>query len=129
VTWLDYIRTLWPLAVVLTPLVTGAGILWLKTQFPTKKDLQDVETKILREIEGHDERLGAGSAKMADFDKRIALVEQECDATPTKGEVNQSIATLAGRMSGVESSLRGVERILATQHDYLRTLVDRGLGQ
>jgi hypothetical protein len=66
---------------------------------------------------------------MADFDKRIALVEQECDATPTKGEVNQSIATLAGRMSGVESSLRGVERILATQHDYLRTLVDRGLGQ
>ena len=32
----------------------------------------------------------------------------------------------AGRVSGVESSIRGLERTMNTQHDYIRTLLEKG---
>lgn len=125
----EYIRTLWPIAVVLIPVVLTAGFLWLKTQFPTKADLIATEARIVADIDEHKARLDDGSKKMADFDKRIALVEDDCEASPSRGELLQQNAALAGRMSAVESSLRGQERQFTTMNGYLHTIIEKGLSK
>lgn len=119
-TWFDIVQTLWPIAVIILPLVVGAGILWLKTQFPTKTDLDALKTD-------HAGRFERGSAKFAEHDRRLALVEDDCESAPSKNDLNEGMTVLAGRMSGMESAMRGVERQLGTQHDYLRTIIDKGL--
>lgn len=124
---LELIRTLWPIAVVLTPIILGAGILWLKSQFPTKIELKNAETAILAKIETHERRLAEGSGKLADLDKRVALVEDDCDSSPSKQDLNQLYAALAGRTSGVETALRGLEKALNTQNDYVHTLIERAI--
>lgn len=126
---LEYFQTFWPVAVVILPLVTGAGFLWLRTQFPSKQDLDGAEKRINAKIDAHEARLAEGSKKLADLDKRVALVEEECESQPSKNDLNQGIAVLAGRMSGVESSVKGLTTQIGTQHDYLRTLIEKGLGQ
>lgn len=128
-TFLEIVRTIWPIAAVLTPLILGAGFLWLRTQFPTKTDLAAMEERIRADIEEHERRLDDGSKKMADYDKRIALVEDDCESSPSKADLSQANASLAGRMSGVESSLRGQERQLSTLNTYLHTLIEKGLGK
>lgn len=126
---LDYIRTLWPIAVVLIPIVLTAGLLWLKTQFSTKADLAATEARIVAVVEEHKTRLDDGSRRMADFDKRIALVEDDCEASPSRSELMQQNTVLSGRMSGVETSLRGQERELSTLNTYLHTLIEKGLAK
>lgn len=124
---LELIRTLWPIAAVLTPLIIGAGILWMRSQFSTKLDIQNMEGRILERIESHDGRLNDGSKKLADLDKRVALVEGDCESSPSRHDLNQAIAVLAGRMSAVESSSRGLEREIRTQNDYVHTLIEKGM--
>jgi len=127
VDWLRVLQVLWPIAVVVASLVLGAGFLWLKTQLPTKTDLGEVEKRLTSKIDAHDERLDRGGEKIADIDKRLAVVEEDCESQPGKAELNQGITVLAGRMSGVESGLRGVEKALSTQNSYVMALVEQGL--
>jgi hypothetical protein len=122
-------QAIWPIAVSILPLIVGAGFLWLKTQFPTKSELAALEGELVKKLDGHLGRFERGSAKFAEHDRRLALVEEDCESAPSKNDLNQGITVLAGRMSGMESGLKGVERQLNTQHDYLRTLIDQGLHQ
>jgi hypothetical protein len=128
VSWISVLQILWPIAVTVLPFVVGGGFLWLKTQFPTKGELDAVRAEISRRIEEHAKRFERGSTKFAEHDRRLALVEDDCESSPSKGDLNQGMTVLAGRMSGVESAMKGVERQLNTQHDYLRTIIDKGLG-
>lgn len=116
VNWLELIRTLWPIASVITPLILAAGFLWLRTQFPSKAEL--------KEIEG---RLGGIATGMAEFDRRISLVEEDCKSSPSRNDLNQGLAVVAGRISGVEASVHGLERTVTTQHDYIRTVVEKAM--
>jgi hypothetical protein len=128
VNWLEMIRTFWPVLAATAGLVLTLMPLWLRTMFPTKVDLVAMEKRIEAKIDAHEERLREGSRKLADLDKRMAVVEEECDSQPTKNDLNSGLAKLSGRMSGVESGLRGVERLMNTHHDYLRAVVERGLN-
>lgn len=127
------LQILWPIAVIAIPFVLGAGVLWLKSLFPTRAELSALETKLEGDIDSaaNDtrDRFERGSRKFAEHDRRLALVEEDCKQSPTKNELNQGMAVLAGRMSGVESAVKGVERQISTQHDYLRTMLERGSGQ
>lgn len=125
--WLHIIQVLWPIAVIVTPLVTGAGFIWLKTQFPTKSELKSIEQRLEAIEAANRDRFERGSRKFADHDKRIAIIEEDCKEAPTRNDLNQAITTLAGRMSGVESSVRGMEKTMSTQHDYLRTVIEKAL--
>jgi hypothetical protein len=117
VSWLlELIRTLWPVAIVVMPLVTGAGFLWLKTQFPSKTDFDTIQ-----------QRLAEGSRKLSDLDKRVALVEDDCESSPSKQDLSNLYAALAGRTSGVETALRGLEKALNTQNDYVHTLIEKAI--
>lgn len=126
--WLQILQVLWPIAVIIIPLILGAGFIWLKTQLATKAEVKVIEERIAKLDADSRERFERGSRKFADHDKRIALVEEECEGAPTKADIHQMVSVLAGRMSGMENGLGGVERQLGTQHDYLRTLIERGLN-
>ncbi|MEA3017341.1 MAG: hypothetical protein QOI38_2063 [Sphingomonadales bacterium] len=114
--WLEIIRTLWPIVAFIAALVVAVMPLWLRTIFPTKADLALIEA-----------RLAEGSRKLADLDKRVAIVEQDCDSNPSKSDLNQGMSVLAGRMSGVESAVRGVEKQVGTTLDLLHTVIQHGL--
>lgn len=130
--WLEIIRTFWPIVATLTPFILIGFILWLKSQFVLKAELETQKQRIdkaatLTQWQQHEERLDEGSRKLADLDKRVSLVEQDCESSPSKSDLNHGYATLAGRMSGVESSLRGLEKQLSTQNDYVHALLQKGL--
>lgn len=127
VDWLKFIQTFWPIAVTLLSVVSLAVLLWLKTQFPTKADLKSAEEAILARVEKHDARLEEGSKKIASLDTRLAVVEDDCESAPSKNDLNQGLAVVAGRVSGLEASVRGVETQVKTQNGYLQTLIEQGL--
>lgn len=125
--WLRFLQTAWPIVVTLVSLASFAILLWLKTQFPTKADLKATEKDILAKIGAHQSRLDEGSKQLANLDRRVAVVEKDCESQPTKDELNRGHAVLAGRVSGVESALRGLERQVGTGNDMLNILVEQGL--
>lgn len=133
--WLRIVQVAWPIVSALTLLIIAVVVLWLKSQFPTKADLKKAEEDSAKgrqqlggEVEALErdvaDRFERGSRKFAEHDRRLAVVEKECEGAPTKADLHQMISVLGGRMSGVESSLKGVEKLLATQHDYLRAVIE-----
>jgi len=126
---LEFIRTIWPIAVVLLPLVTGAGFLWLKTQFPTKQDLAAAETRLADKMDEHDDRLDTGSKTMANLDKRIALVEDECRQAPSRQNLQIELSTMAQRIRGVEVQAEAISSSLTTQNTYLHTLIENHMDR
>ncbi|WP_156347252.1 hypothetical protein [Sphingomonas sp. Leaf5] len=123
----------------LVPIILTAGILWLRSQFPTKGELEavrvDVATKIAGserrltdKLEEHEARLEAGSRKMAELDKRTALVEEECKQVPSRNTLQSELSHLAQRIRGVEVQGQAANDQLSTQNTYLHTLIERGLG-
>lgn len=125
--WLDYLQIFWPIAASITPIVLTAGLLWLKTQFPSKADLESTRKEIVGRIDAHQHRLDQGSDKLADLTQRLAVVEEECDSQPTKNDLNQGMSVISGRVSGVESAVKGLDDQLKTANGYLRTLIEQGL--
>lgn len=125
---LEYIRTLWPIAVVLLPFVCATGFIWLKTQFPTRVDLDGVEKRLGAKIDDHDDRLDRGSKAMAELDKRTALVEDECKAVPSRQNLQTELSSIAQRTRGVEVEVAGMGRELGTLNSYLHTLIERGIN-
>jgi len=132
VKWLEIIRTFWPIVATLTPFIFIGFILWLRSQFALKAELetekQRINTKVsISDLEVERSRITLLERSLFDQDKRVALVEDDCDSSPSRQDLNQGVAVLAGRLSGVERGLMGVEKQLSTQHDYLRTLLEQGL--
>ena len=124
---LEYIRTLWPIAIVLLPFVCATGFIWLKTQFPTLADLKGTEQRITDRIEEHEERLDTGSRTMATLDKRTALVEEECRQAPSRQTLQGELSAISQRTRGVEVEVQAVGRELSTLNSYLHTLIERGI--
>jgi hypothetical protein len=118
---------MWPIAVIITPVIVGAGILWLKTQFPTKGELTAHEREVQTDLKKHTDRFEAGSRKFAEHDKRLALVEEECKSVPTRQSLQGELSQLSQRMRGVEVGFESVGRQLGTTNDYLKIIVDKGL--
>ncbi len=137
--FLEIFRVLWPVAVVLLPLVTATGFLWLKTQFPTKAELEAVrvdvaaklaatEQRLTDKLDEHEERLDIGSKKMAELDKRTALVEEECKQAPSRNTLQSELSMMAQRIRGVEVQTQGINDQLVTQNTYLHTIIERSMG-
>lgn len=137
--WLQFIQAVWPIIVTVVSVASLVLLLWLKSKFPTKTDLAEAEKRISGRIDDHQARLDTGSDKIADLDRRVAVVEEDCDSQPTKNDLNQGQAVLAGRVSGVETAVRGLERQVegslrsvekqvGTTNEYLQILIERGLA-
>lgn len=125
-------------------------MLWLQQRFPTKDGLEATKTELKSQItdaekalkdkidatekalsdkiDEHEERLDTGSRKMNDLDKRVAVVEEDCRAMPSRQTLQGSISELSQRMRGVEVRTEAIGEHLRTQNDYLHTLIERHLG-
>ena len=127
VAWFQILQVAWPIAAVITPLVLGAGFIWLKTQFPTKAELKQLEKELEQRLDGHADRFERGSTKLADHDKRLALVEEDCKSIPSRQTLQEALSQLSQRVRGIEVGFDGVSRQLGTTNDYLKIIVDKGL--
>lgn len=106
----------WPIITALTPILLGAALLYLRTQFPTKADFDS--------LAGNVADLGN---KLTATTTAVDHLAQEQDSAPTRIQLMEKIASVEGRVSGVERGLTSIEAQLHTTNDYLKILVDRGL--
>lgn len=126
--WLEWIRALWPVFVALLPIIAIGGFAWLKTQFQLRSEAAADRSEAAAGRAAIAKRVDTIEGRLADYDRRVSLVENDCKAEPSKYDLNQAITVIAGRLSAVESSLRGLEQVTRTQNDYLHTLIDKGLA-
>jgi hypothetical protein len=126
VDWLQVLGVLWPIAVIVIPIVLTTGFLWLKTQLATKAELKTVEGELEARINDHSGRFERGSTKFADHDKRIALVEEECKSVPSRQDLQFNLSEVSQRLRGVEVGNDFIKRELSTANDYLKIIVDKG---
>lgn len=113
---LNALIELWPVITALSPILFGAGLLYLRTQFPTKADF-DVLAKTVTDL----------AINLTATTTAVDHLAQEQDSAPTRIQLMEKIASVEGRVSGVERGLSSIEAQLHTTNDYLKILVDRGL--
>lgn len=106
----------WPVITALSPILFGAALLYLRTQFPTKAGFD----ALVETVNGLSKNLTATTTA-------VDHLTQGQDSAPTRVELMGQIAALSGRVSAVERGLSGIEAQLHTTNDYLKILVDRGL--
>jgi len=124
--WLDILQVLWPIAVIIIPLMLGAGFLWLKTQLATKAELKSLEADTDKQFRENAGRFERGSKKFSEHDKRLAIVERDCEEVPTRQTLQTELSQVAQRLRGVETGHQAIERQLGTANDYLKIIVDKG---
>lgn len=115
---LNILIELWPILSAITPLLFGAGFLYLRTQFPTKADFDSL-AKTVNEI----------GDKMLVTTSAVDHLAQEQESAPTRVELMNRIADLGGRISRMEGSVSGISNQLETTNDYLKIIVENGLGR
>lgn len=115
---LNLLIDLWPILSAITPLLFGAGFLYLRTQFPTKADFDSLAKTVT-----------AIGDKMLVTTSAVDHLAQEQESAPTRVELMNRIAELGGRVSKMEGSLSGISSQLDTTNDYLKVIIERGLGR
>jgi hypothetical protein len=107
--WLEYVRVLWPIASVVTPLIITAGLFWLRSQFALKTELATTNKTI------------------GDHETRLKLIEADQKRPPSRHELFVQMSHISSRTEAMESTLEGIEKQVGTLNDYLHTLIERGL--
>ncbi len=119
--WLDTIRELWPLITALAGIAVVIATLWLRSKFTPIEDHRAVV-----------KRVGVLETHASGIDERVKHAEALLNQAPTRQELQEDIATLGARMTGVEARIdMGFDSIntrLATTNDYLHSLIERGLN-
>jgi hypothetical protein len=124
---LYYLQVAWWIVITITPFAVAGAVAYLRTQFPSKSDLDAAEKRLGAKIDAHERRLGDGSVKLAELDKRMGQAEQDRAAEPSRYSLREEIAELADRVGGLEGSFKGLERQLATTNSYLHTIIEKNL--
>jgi len=115
---LNIMIDLWPIISAITPILFGAGFLYLRTQFPTKADFDSLARTV-----------GDLANRLTATTTAVDHLAQEQDSAPTRIQLMEKIAAVDARVSGVERGLGSIERQLNSTNDYLKILVDRGLDR
>lgn len=115
--WADWIRAIWPILVVVVGAIGSGLYLGLAMRFPSVSAFEKLKQRVDK-LERED----------GDKEGRLKRVEEICVAAPTRIELQEDIAKLGQRMSGMEGKMHGVGQQLRTIDNYLRTLIERGLA-
>ncbi len=133
---LEIIRTLWPIAAFTTPFILAGGFAWLKTQFPTKTDLenlrkdrevavQGMRSEIAKEIALISVLARTTADRQIANEEKIAAIAEEARKRPTKDDLSKDIGKVAERLGRVEEGVSGLRRELGTHSSYLHSLLER----
>lgn len=130
--WLEIIRTFWPVIASLTPIIFIGFIVWLRSQFVLKSELETERQRInaaaaKADLEGHDRRIGAAEIGLLEHGARLRAVEQECERAPTRNGLQVELSNLGQRMRGLEVGVEAMTRQASTTNDYLHTLIQKDL--
>ncbi len=136
--WMEFVRTVWPIAATITPFILAGGFAWLKSQFPTKADLEKLRADSEADLEKLRGDLARDAAEMrlhtmAISDRQIAAehrlnaVESSLGAAPSKLDLSKDIGKVAERVGRVESGIEALNRQIGTHNDYLHTIIEKHL--
>lgn len=114
--WADWIRAIWPILVVVVGGICTGIYLGLAMRFPSVSSFDRLKARVDK----------LEDAQIGD-DAKIKRLEELCSAAPTRVELQDDIAELGERMSGIEGEMKGVAGQLGTTNTYLHTLIERGL--
>jgi len=134
--WMEVVRTVWPIGATVTPFVLAAGFAWLKNQFPTKADLENLRTereeKVAAINAGTAKEIAAIAADQRLMSERQGVTETklntilvDLDREPSKVGLSKDIGKVAERVGRIEAGLDGLRGQLATHNDYLHTLINK----
>ena len=124
---LTLFNVIWPVAVTITPIITGAGIIWLRLQFAPASAIGEINVA-LTEINGRFEA----------FESELQRLSENDDSEPTRQQLMNSLSGLAERLSHMEASNESMQRQIANQQHsmerqlgtlekYLHTLVEHSM--
>lgn len=108
---LELVRTVWPILSGITPFILMGGFYWLRTQFVTRDDHRELDLK----VDGHHDRIGR--------------LETEGASEPSRADLNRMQSDLAGRIGGVEVSVKALGHQMTTMNQYLHTVIEKGLAR
>lgn len=115
--WVEYVKALWPVIVVVAGLILTGLLLGLATRFTTVKAFAAQQLTVADH-----------AGKIVDHETRLRLLEQDCDAKPSRQDLGEEVAELGERMRGVEVGISGLSSQANTTNTYLQTLIQRGLS-
>lgn len=107
----QWIQTLWEGFTTLVPFFFVAGFAWLKTQFASRSEVNDLNTNMEKVL------------------LRLDEMKDDIDASPNRTDILAQIAVTNARLSAVEADIRGVSRQLVTQDQYLRIIIEKGMNR
>lgn len=118
VNWLQLLSLLWQVASTVTPLILLGGFFWLRQQFPSKTDFDALTVKVT-----------ALEANQQKDSLRIGHIISDVEDPPTRIDLLRHISELTNRVAHVEATTQGIAKQLGTVHDYVHTLIERGLAK
>lgn len=119
-TWLEWFRAVYPVILTLISAVGFVAILWLSSKYLTRVKY-DADGAL------HDEKHQLISRTLEKHETRLAVLEEHAEASPTRQELQDDIAQIAQRMSGVEASVRGMSSELRSTNQLIHTLIDKAI--
>lgn len=125
--WAEIIRTLWPIMATITPFVLAAGFAWLKSQFPTKADLEKLRGDVKKDVEEMRAHTMAISDRQIASEQRVKSIETDLERAPSKIDLSKDIGKVAERVGHLESGLESMNRQMVTANAYLQTLIEKHL--
>lgn len=141
--WFQIWTVSWQIAVVLTPLILAACVLWLRSQFPTKSDFtaerNRVDARHATDKIERDQRYEQLRERATDHETRLRMVETDVARPPSRHQLNNAISTMQGGLHAVEKSVAGLaqqmdsqqadlRRQIETLNGYLHTMIEKHLS-
>lgn len=147
--WFQIWTVAWQVSVFLTPLILGAAMLWLKSQFVTKTDAKAEANRINGELalirsdaktesnrlDGlakadqavRDQRYEHIRDKLGDHEGRLTAVEKDLSRPPTRHALNNELTKVVASNAALAKQIDGIGDQMKTVQTYLHTIIDRGL--
>lgn len=130
-TWVQIFDIVWKICVVITPVLMGACVLWLKSQFQTKGEASAERNRVDARFDTEKLRLETEikriDARGADHETRLQLQERNAQEPPSRHELAAKVERVLTTQAGLERAVGGMSDQLKTTNDYLHTLIERGL--
>lgn len=140
--WFQVWTIAWQVSVILTPLLVGCAVLWLRSQFVTKTDAVTEKNRVdaafsaaraeaTTERNRVDTNLNAAKAErdarwdqvrdtMSDHAGRLKAVETDTAKPPSRHQLNNTIATLQATVHGLSRTIDSLRNTTESQNADIR---------
>lgn len=138
--WFQIWTICWQVAIILTPVILTACVLWLKSQFITKIEFTTERNRIdgqrgADKVE-RDQRYEQLRERATDHETRLQMVEKDVARPPSRHALNNAISVMQGGIVGMEKTVAALahqmeaqsadlRRQMETLNGYLHTVIEK----